>query len=258
MLILLTNDDGIAAKGIRTLQKRLLKRHEVWVVAPETERSACGHGISLHVPLRLKKRGPRVFSVDGTPTDCVNLAVFEVLKRRPDLVVAGINQGPNMGTDTLYSGTVAGAIEGAILGVNAVAVSLASYTSGNFEPAAVFSELLVSRIGRGRFPDDVCLNVNIPPDMRGPDFPVKITSLGRRRYSKVIKEGVDPRGKKYYWIGGEPEELDGRARCDSAAVDAGFISVTPLSLDLTAADFKAGLEGILDNGLKGSRIRLAR
>jgi 5'-nucleotidase len=249
--ILLTNDDGVEAKGLKTLLRRLSKRHEVCVVAPAVERSACGHGISLHVPLRLKKRGRGIYSVDGTPTDCINLGVFEVLKRKPDLVISGINQGPNMGTDTLYSGTVAGAIEGAILGINSIAVSLASYQYSDFGPAAEFTENLVARLGGFKFPADVCLNVNIPPSARGPVFETRLTALGRRRYSKIIREGVDPRGKKYYWIGGEPVEMDKRDCCDSATVEAGFISITPMKLDMTATGLEKALSKVFDG--KGTR-----
>jgi len=237
MRILLTNDDGIEARGLRTLFKSLRAAgHEVYAVAPERETSACGHGISLHAPLRLKKRGVRIYSVDGTPTDCVNLAVFEVMKAKPDLVLAGINQGPNLGTDTLYSGTVAGAIEGALLGINAAAISLASFECPDFKASAEFTSILCKLIKKHGLPPDVCLNVNIPPTVKSPDFKVRMTTLGKRRYSKVIKEGVDPRGKKYYWIGGEPVEMDKRECCDTAVVKAGLISITPIKLDITAVE----------------------
>ncbi|MFA6033971.1 MAG: 5'/3'-nucleotidase SurE [Myxococcota bacterium] len=252
MNILLTNDDGVEAGGIVALEKRLAEDgHNISVVAPEHESSACGHGISLHRPLRIRNRRPGVYSVDGTPTDCVNLAVYEVLKVRPDIIIAGINQGPNMGTDTLYSGTVAGAIEGAILGISSIAVSLVSYEIADFEPAAGFIASLIH--GRKSFtlPADVCLNINVPVSVRTGGYPVKVTSLGKRRYSKVIKEGTDPRGKKYYWIGGDPQELDMRDCCDTAAVKAGLISITPLKLDLTAHEHVPAItSGVLARFLK--------
>ena len=250
MLIVLTNDDGIEAKGLRTLHRRLARDHEVVVVAPAVEASACSHGLSLHRPLRIRKHARDAYSVDGTPVDCVTLAVFQILrKRRPDLIISGINQGQNLGTDVLYSGTVAGAIEGAILGIPSMAVSLVSFTSSEFEPAAEFAALLAGMLRKKRLPEDTCLNVNVPTQVTGAPFPVRLTRLGRRRYTKVIKERMDPRGKKYYWIGGDPVELDLSDDVDSAAIREGCISVTPLKLDLTAHEhFKT----------VGARLKLPR
>jgi len=239
MRIVLTNDDGIEAPGIKALQRQLARTHEVIVVAPESEQSACSHGLSLHRPLRLKEVRKGWFRVDGTPADCVNLAIFEVLgRRKPDIVVSGINLGPNLGTDVLYSGTVAGAIEGAIIGYGSIAVSLVprDFDRPRFHAAARFAASLVNGLGRHPLPADTCLNVNVPDGVTGPPFPVRVTKLGKRRYTKVVRQALDPRGRPYYWIGGDPGEKSPSALCDSVAVGEGLISVTPLKLDLTAPE----------------------
>ncbi|MBI5524921.1 MAG: 5'/3'-nucleotidase SurE [Deltaproteobacteria bacterium] len=237
MRILVTNDDGIGAEGIAVLVRRLSRSHEVTVVAPEVEQSACSHALSLHRPLRLKQVRSGWWSVDGTPADCVNLAVRGIMKKSPpELVVSGINFGPNLGTDVLYSGTVAGAVEGAIMGIPSVAVSL---VAGNgdpprFGPAAAFAAMLAGRLGRVCLPADTCLNVNVPLAAAGARVPARVTKLGKRRYTKVVSQRIDPRGRRYYWIGGDPREHDRSRLCDSHAVRHGFISVTPLRLDMTA------------------------
>ena len=246
MRIVLTNDDGVEAPGIKALHKALARSHEVVVVAPEVEQSACAHGISLHRPLRLRRLRTGWFAVDGTPVDCVNLAVFEVCgRRRPDLVVSGINLGPNLGTDVLYSGTVAGAVEGAIVGLGAVAFSLVprDFARPRFEAAARFAASLVRSLAKHPLPADTCLNVNIPDAVKGPPFPARVTVLGTRRYGKVVRRATDPRGRPYYWIGGDPAEKRPSARCDSVAVGEGVISVTPIKLDLTAPEQAAHVQG---------------
>lgn len=251
MRIVITNDDGIEAPGIRALHRALVRSHEVVVVAPEVEQSACSHGISLHRPLRLRRLRPGWFAVDGTPVDCVNLAIFEVCgRRRPDLVVSGINLGPNLGTDVLYSGTVAGAMEGTIIGYGAAAFSLVprDFAHPRFEAAAHFAASLIARLGRHPLPPDTCLNVNIPDGVEGPPFPVRATVLGKRRYGKVVSRATDPRGRPYYWIGGKPGEKRPSAHCDSVAVGRGIISVTPLKLDLTAYEQAAHVRGLVLRG----------
>ena len=251
MRIVLTNDDGIEAPGIRALQRQLARSHEVIVVAPESEQSACSHGLSLHRPLRLNEVRKGWFRVDGTPADCVNLAIFEVLgRRKPDLIISGINLGPNLGTDVLYSGTVAGAIEGAIIGYSSIAVSLVprDFEHPRFDAAARFAASLVKSLDRHPLPPDACLNVNIPDAVTGPPFPVRVTRLGKRRYSKVVRQAIDPRGRPYYWIGGDPGERDPSDLCDSAAVGRGLISVTPLKLDLTAQEHAAHVRAHVLNG----------
>jgi 5'-nucleotidase len=251
MRILVTNDDGIGAEGLRALVRRLSRSHDIVVVAPEVEQSACSHGLSLHRPLRLKPLKPGWWSVDGTPADCVNLAVRGLLKsRQPDLVVSGINLGPNLGTDVLYSGTVAGAIEGAVLGIPSIAVSL---VAGNgekprFGPASAFAAMLVGRVGRHGLPPDTCLNVNVPLYAAGPPFGACVTRLGKRRYTKVVSERIDPRGRRYFWIGGAPREHDRSRRVDSFAVGRGLISVTPLKLDLSAREHEEFVRAKLLHG----------
>ncbi|MEW6276254.1 MAG: 5'/3'-nucleotidase SurE [Bacillota bacterium] len=241
MRILLSNDDGIHARGLRVLVDSLNNFGEVLVVAPDRERSATGHSITVHRPLRVKKtRIPgfevQSWAVDGTPADCVKLAVEDLLTEPPDLVVSGINQGPNLGTDVLYSGTVSAAIEGAINGFPSVAVSLASYCYQDFSRAGAFIRKFIPLLVEAALPRNILLNVNIP----GTEHPrgVKITRLGNRRYVNIFEKRVDPRGRTYYWMAGEPlEEAEGAdgGACgtDVDAVKNGYISITPLQLDLT-------------------------
>lgn len=234
MLILCTNDDGYFATGIKTLAAAAAGLGEVEIVAPDREQSASSHSLTMHFPLRTKRSGPNVRNVDGTPTDCVVLAVGALLDRRPDVVLSGVNHGPNMGEDVLYSGTVAGAMEATILGIRAIAFS---YTGD--DPAAIpayqplLSRLIEKLVLRHDFPPEMLLNVNlpaIPPDeVRG----IKVTRLGKRVYSDSLTRAVDPSGKEYFWIGGGGVEWLADEGTDFHAVDQGYISVTPLHLDLT-------------------------
>lgn len=234
MVILVSNDDGIWAAGIRALETALAALGEVWTVAPDREQSATSHSLSLHRPLRVEEVGPRRLAVDGTPTDAVNLAVNGLLPERPVLVVSGVNHGGNMGDDITYSGTVSAAMEGTLLGIPSIAVSLVCRGVGaDFTPAARFAARLAGEVLQRRLPRDTLLNVNVPdlpePEMRG----YVITRQGRRRYGDAIVEKVDPRGKKYYWIGGSDLGFVAEEGTDFVAVDSGYISVTPLHLDLT-------------------------
>lgn len=233
VVILVCNDDGIHAPGIRALEKALAPLGEVWVVAPDREQSAAGHSLSLHRPLRVEEVGPRRLAIDGTPTDCVNLAVNGVLPVRPDLVASGINNGANLGDDITYSGTVSAAIEGTLLGIPSFAVSLATRTGGEFDSAAKFSVRLARAIFDRGLPPDTLLNVNVPAvpaaEIRG----YAVTRQGRRRYGDAIVEKVDPRGKKYYWIGSDDGGFVPDEGTDCTATANGYISVTPLHLDLT-------------------------
>jgi 5'-nucleotidase len=233
VVILVCNDDGIYAPGIKALEATLAPLGEVWVVAPDREQSACSHSLSLHRPLRVEEVGPRRLAVDGTPTDCVNLAINGVLPVRPHLVASGINNGGNLGDDITYSGTVSAAIEGTLLGVPSFAVSLLATGRGNLDAAADFAARLARVILTNGLPRDTLLNVNIPgvpaEEIRG----YAITRQGRRRYSDAIVEKVDPRGKKYYWIGGDDAGFVPDEGTDCTATAGGFISVTPLHLDLT-------------------------
>jgi 5'-nucleotidase len=233
VVILVCNDDGIHAPGIRALEEALAPLGEVWVVAPDREQSAASHSLSLHRPLRVAEVGPRRLAIDGTPTDCVNLAINGVLPVRPALVASGINNGANLGDDITYSGTVSAAIEGTLLGIPSFAVSLATRDRGDFRAAADFAARLARTILREGSPVDTLLNVNVPDvpasEIRG----FVITRQGRRRYGDAIVEKVDPRGKKYYWIGSDAGEYVVDEGTDCTATANGYISVTPLHLDLT-------------------------
>lgn len=238
--ILVTNDDGVFSEGIKLLAQSLSEAGRVTVVAPDREQSASGHSLTLHRPLRIRKLEEDWYSVDGTPTDCVNLGVLWLLKDDPpDVVCSGINFGTNLGDDVTYSGTVSATFEGALLGIPSVAFSQEVGERFSFEPGARFArrligDLLTHGIAE-RLPEDLCLNVNIPVgEIRG----VAFTRLGRRRYNQSIVEKLDPRGRKYYWIAGAPEWEEGEGT-DFAALESGMVSVTPLHLDLT--DYR-GLE----------------
>jgi 5'-nucleotidase len=231
--VLLTNDDAYQAPGLLALRQALDGLAQVWVVAPDRENSATSHSLTLHRPLRLTRVEERVYHVDGTPVDCVMLGVH-ALKLRPQLVIAGINHGPNMGQDVVYSGTVAAAREGAMCGVPSLAVSVTSWTNCRFEAAANFTAALVRAwTGPGR-PQRAFWNINVPnvaPHLvRG----VQATYLGRRTYRDVVERRVDPRGRAYYWISGQVRWKNDR-ESDCGAVAARQISVTPLSLALTDA-----------------------
>ncbi|MCK4304282.1 MAG: 5'/3'-nucleotidase SurE [Candidatus Eisenbacteria sp.] len=236
MRILLTNDDGIAARGLTCLANSLQELGDVWIVAPDREQSAASHALTLHDPLRVTQHGKQRFSVSGTPTDCVLLAVRGiggVLEHRPDLVVAGINHGPNMGDDVTYSGTVAAAFEGRLLGLPAVAFSNVTWKSEFLDASARVAKQVVTMMLRQGLPRELLLNVNIPDlafeQIRG----FKITALGRRVYRDEIVSKVDPRGRAYYWIGGDPPVWEPEETSDFGAVSTGHVSITPLNTNWT-------------------------
>ncbi len=232
--ILVSNDDGIYAPGLQALAVALEAVGEVYVVAPDRERSAVGHALTLHRPLRVESVAARRFAVNGTPSDCVNLAVLGLLPVRPDVVVAGVNAGSNLGDDVTYSGTVSAAMEGSLLGLPAVAVSLVEAgEAADYKPAARAAVAITRRLLRERERRGALLNVNVP---RGRLRGLKMTRLGRRVYTEKIIEEHDPRGKRYYWIGAGPPAWEAGEDTDFAAVHAGYVSVTPLSLDLTSYD----------------------
>jgi 5'-nucleotidase len=229
-LILVTNDDGIHAAGLATLAEALEPLGEVWVVAPEREQSACGHALTLHRPLRAVPMGERRFAVNGTPSDCVNLAVLGILPEPPVLVVSGINHGSNLGDDVTYSGTVSAAMEGTLLGVPSMAVSQVEGDAAGFEVAGHIARLVAARVLVEGLPAKTLLNLNVPRgDVRG----VRLTRLGHRVYREKVVQEVDPRGRPYFWIGAGPPEWQEDEASDIAAVHAGLASVTPLHLDLT-------------------------
>ncbi|HUI45851.1 MAG TPA: 5'/3'-nucleotidase SurE [Nitrospirota bacterium] len=232
-MILVTNDDGVYSPGIQTLAKRLRELDAVVIVAPDRERSAVGHSMTLHRPLLIEELKESMFSVNGTPTDCVNIAVKGLLKEMPKLIVSGINKGPNLGDDVTYSGTVAGAIEGLLLGIPSFAVSLNAREDFRFADAAEVALRTAERVLEKGLPAGTLLNINVPnlpvAEMQG----TRITRLGKRIYHQMTVERVDPRGKKYYWIGGGEPDWEREEGTDLDAVDRKFVSITPLHLDFT-------------------------
>lgn len=231
--LLLTNDDGIHAPGIQALRRAFSERWDILAVAPDRERSAASHALTLNHPLRANRLADDQIAVDGTPTDCVMLALKGLLDKYPSFVVSGINAGANLGDDVLYSGTVAAAAEATVLGVPSLAVSMVEPEQTDLDWAADITGTIVSRVMEHHpLPDGVFLNVNLPPVWSGKK--IEVTSLGTRSYRDVIIEKTDPRGRPYYWIAGQVEKWNGSAECDFAAIDRGNISVTPLHLDMTA------------------------
>lgn len=228
--ILITNDDGIFSEGIKCLAQALSEVGDVTVVAPDREQSASGHSLTLRHPLRLQKVREHWYAVDGTPTDCVNMAVQGLLKEEPpDLVVSGINYGVNLGDDVTYSGTVSATFEANLHHLPALAFSQEVAEGFSFERAASMAREIVGALVQESLPKDLLLNINVPAgECKG----LRWTRLGKRFYQQTIVEKVDPTGRKYYWIAGTPkwEEQDGT---DHAAVTTGYASVTPLHLDLT-------------------------
>lgn len=237
MRILLSNDDGILARGLSILEKACEPLGELYVVAPDREQSATSHSLTLHHPLRPVRLGERRWQVDGTPTDCVLIACEELLDSRPDVVISGINHGPNMGEDVLYSGTVAAAMEGLALGIPSVAVSFAGSVLRADALLETQVDLLTTLLRRltslPAMPRDTLLNVNLPPiaaqDVKG----FRLTRLGRRVFSDSITRMKDPWGREILWIGGGSVEWSGPEDSDFRAVHDGYVSVTPLHLDLT-------------------------
>ncbi|MBU1237958.1 MAG: 5'/3'-nucleotidase SurE [Gammaproteobacteria bacterium] len=234
MRILLSNDDGYSAPGLDALAKALSPIADITVVAPEADRSGASNSLTLDRPLRLRRSANGFFFVNGTPTDCVHLAVTGMLDHVPDMVVSGINLGANMGDDTIYSGTVAAAMEGYLLGVPSIAISLASKRGGHFATAARVARELVERFQRQAFPEPTLLNVNVPdePEVRG----LRVTRLGRRHKAEKVVPQVTPRDETVYWVGAAGEAADAGEGTDFHAVASGFVSITPLQVDLTYAD----------------------
>lgn len=232
-LILVTNDDGYDAPGLQALADAISPLGDVAIVAPDRERSAVGRSISLGRPLRAKPRGERRWAVDGTPVDCVYLAVHTLLDRRPDLVVSGINRGPNLADDTGYSGTVAGACEGAIVGIPAVAFSLVCWNPTTYAPAAAFAASVAAFVLTNSMPRRTVLNVNIPDTGDDPVPGYRWAVGGERDYGHVVDVRHDPRGVPYYWLGGKRLGHTPVHGSDCEAIEAGFAALTPLDLDLT-------------------------
>ena len=234
MRLLCTNDDGYLAAGLGVLARAARSLGEVTIVAPDREQSATSHSLTIHHPLRVRRASDGAQVVDGTPTDCVILAVGELLPHRPDVCLSGINHGPNMGEDVLYSGTVAAAMEATVLGIPSIAFSYGGVAFEEIEGwEPLVSALLARILGQESFPDDTLLSVNLPPVHPGDVKGVRVTSLGRRRYSDSLTRARDPSGREYFWIGGGVTAWHGPADSDFRAVEEGYVSVTPLHLDLT-------------------------
>ena len=227
-VLLVTNDDGIQAAGLDALARAVEGLGDVYVLAPEREQSACGHALTLHRPLRVEQLRERRFAVNGTPSDCVNLGVLGFLPERPILVLSGINHGSNLGDDVTYSGTVSAAMEGTLLGIPSIAVSLAA--PGDFDAAARVARLVAMRVLVSGLPEKTLLNVNVPTGVpRG----IRLARLGHRVYDGKIVEQSDPRGRPHYWIGAGPPQWGLLEGTDIGAVHEGFVALTPLHLDLT-------------------------
>ncbi|MEA5616318.1 5'/3'-nucleotidase SurE [Cronbergia sp. UHCC 0137] len=252
MKLLISNDDGISALGIRTLANCLAEAgHDISVVCPDRERSATGHGLTLQQPIRAEivesifHPSIKAWACDGTPSDCVKLALWALLDSPPDLVLSGINQGANLGTEILYSGTVSAAMEGTLEGIPSIAFSLTSHTHKDFQPAARFAKLLLEQLTTQPLPDLMLLNVNIPPVTWEEIAGVTLTRQGVRRYVDVFNKRIDPRGKTYYWLTGEVLEevepppglhLPPQIPLDIHVIRKNFISITPLQYNLTYAN----------------------
>lgn len=230
--ILVTNDDGVRSEGIHELARAVARLGAVTIVAPHVEASAIGHALTLRRPLRVEQQAEHVFEVDGTPTDCVNVAVAKILSEPPDLVLSGINKGYNLGDDVTYSGTVAGAMEGALLGIPSIAISLERATRAyDFKPAAVAASQVAERVLAGSaLPPRTFININVPS---GRPKGFRITVQARRNHVTVVDRRIDPRGQPYYWIEEGQNDWEKHDRSDYQACRDGFVSITPLQPDLT-------------------------
>ncbi|HXZ25262.1 MAG TPA: 5'/3'-nucleotidase SurE [Nitrospiria bacterium] len=247
--ILVTNDDGVHSPGLHKLAAALKSLGDVVVVAPDRERSAASHALTLHKPLRVDEVKRRVYCINGTPSDCVNLGVMRLTGGRPALIASGVNQGENLGDDVTYSGTVSAAIEGTLLGIPSMAISLVGGGKKGLDAACRIAAKLAGLILEYGLPHDTLLNVNVPDLPAAKVKGAKITTLGRRVFDEdSIVEKTDPRGKNYYWIGGNRDAWKQRSDTDHQAVEQGLISITPLHLDLTnyqVLNELKGWEGLL-------------
>jgi 5'-nucleotidase len=232
-IILVTNDDGVHAPGLIALRNAMTALGETYIVAPDRERSAAGHSLTLDRPIRAEEIREHVFSVNGTPTDCVTIGISKLLPKKPDLVVSGINKGGNLGDDITYSGTVSAAIEGTIFGIPSIAFSLISDKQYHFETAAFLATKIASYVLEYSLPFDTLLNVNFPNIRKQEIKGIKITRQGKRIYENSIQETFNPWGEKYYWIGGGRTFWEHGDEADMEAVQQNYVSITPIHLDLT-------------------------
>lgn len=231
--ILVTNDDGVHSDGIHALARALARLGKVIVVAPHIEASAIGHALTLRRPLRMEQLRDGVYEVDGTPTDCVNVAITQLYNTPPDLVVSGINKGYNLGDDVTYSGTVAGALEGSLLGISSIAVSLQRSAKYDFTEAAEAAATIAEAVLARGLPARTFININVPS---GTPRGMRVTVQSKRNHVTVVAEREDPRGRPYYWIEEGENDWEPHDRSDFQAVKDGFTSITPLQPDLTAHD----------------------
>ena len=243
MRILISNDDGYQAPGILCLARTLSAMAEVTVVAPDRNRSGASNSLTLDHPIRANRADNGFIFVDGTPTDCVHLAITGLLAEEPDLVISGINAGPNLGDDVLYSGTVAAAMEGRFLGLPALAVSLVGPELNHYDTAAQVVMLLLREISKNPIPADTILNVNVPDIRFGEIEGFSVTRLGLRHKAEPVVRGTDPRGRTVYWVGPPGAEQDAGPGTDFFAVSRGYVSITPIQADLTRY---AALPGLTD------------
>jgi 5'-nucleotidase len=235
-LILVTNDDGVHSPGIIALFRAMKALGEGFIIAPDRERSAAGHSLTLHRPLRVTEVRDHVYSVNGTPTDCVTVGINKILPERPALVVSGINRGANLGDDITYSGTVSAAVEGTIFGVPSLAFSLVGDRHFHYETAASVAAYVARHVLEHSLPYDTLLNINVPNIPRNDIRGIKFTRQGKRVYDGSIQETFDPWGEKHYWIGGGKPYWERGEDMDMDAIQAGYNSVTPVHLDLTNYD----------------------
>ena len=244
MNILISNDDGILAQGLAVLGEACGAVAQVTVVSPDREQSATSHSLTLHRPIRATRRSDGAYQVDGTPTDCVLLALDALMPEKPDFVFSGVNHGPNMGEDVLYSGTVAAAMEGLAAGIPSIAISYGSFDLEHMASHLAGLQRLIARITSVRqFPRDTLLNINLPPIPGDQVKGVKVTSLGSRVFHEEIARMKDPWGREIYWIGGGHVTWTGGADSDFRAVREGFVSVTPLHVDMTNYDLLEVVRG---------------
>lgn len=248
--ILVTNDDGVHAEGIKALADAVAHLGDVTVVAPIQEASAIGHALTLRRPLRIETVSPKVFAIDGTPTDCVNIAITHILKGKPDLILSGINKGWNLGDDVTYSGTVSGALEGALQLIPSIAISAQRVKDeAEFGPAARAAAMTAEAVLERGMPKFTLLNINVP---RGPNKGFKVTVQARRNHVTVVDERIDPRGRPYYWIEEGLDTWEPHDRSDYQAVRDGYISITPLQPDMTAT---AAMKYVEDLPLTTAAVR---
>lgn len=260
MDILVTNDDGIGSPGLYALAAAMRKLGTVYIVAPEREQGAVGHSLTLHKPLRINEVGERIFSVNGTPSDCVTLAVKQILQSPPVLVISGINRGVNLGDDVTYSGTVSAAMEGTLLGIPSIAVSQEGGRDFRFQTSAIYALRIAKMVLQYGLPEDTLLNVNVPDRPKDLVAGVRVTCLSKRRFVNPVVEKVDPRGRKYYWIAGDRVSWNRQKDSDYEAIRKGMVSVTPLYLDLTHYALVERLrswESMIRNGRKSGVKRRA-